>query len=515
MRGIDQPSLVRGWDHVAESASLWASTGIPGLDDILGGGFPSNRVYLVEGDPGTGKTTLALQFLLEGIRRGEKVLYVALSETEQEIRGVAQSHGWNMEGMTIFPIAALANEKERKEDYTLFHPAEVELNETLQSVRDQVEKVQPVRVVIDSLAEMRLLAQDALLYRRQILALKHFFVGRRCTVLLLDDRTPHVGDIHFQSLVHGVIVLEQTSPVFGRKRRRLEVTKLRGVGFRDGHHDFTIRKGGLKVFPRLVAAEHHQAFERGVVSSGLPSLDNLLGGGLDRGTSTLIMGPAGVGKSTLALQYVLSASERGERATIYTFDEGLGILRARARGLGLPLDDHMQSGNVVVRQIDPAELSPGEFAHLVRQAVEEEKSRVILIDSLNGYQSAMPEERMLIVQLHELLTYLNQQGVLSLLVVSQHGMLGHSMETPIDVSYLADTVLLLRYFETAGEVRQAVSVVKRRSGQHERSIRELGLGPNGVRLGEQLREFHGVLTGVPVYHGKASPLLGKNDGKLP
>lgn len=487
-----------------------ASTGVPGLDEILGGGLPRERVYLLEGPPGTGKTTLALQFLLTGISHQESVLYITLSETAAELRTVSESHGWSIEGLNILELAVIEPEPtEGDPQYTLFHPAEVELNQTLDAIRQKVAAVRPTRVVVDSLAEMRLLAQDSLAYRRQILALKQFFVGRKCTVLFLDDRSPGLAELHFQSLVHGVITLDQSSPVYGAKRRRLEVVKLRGVLYRDGRHDYTIRKGGLAVFPRLVAAAHHRDFPTGALSGEVTQLDTLLGGGLQYGTSTLMLGPAGAGKSTLASLYSAAAAARGQNVAFYAFDESPRTLLARSAGLKIDLPEYVTAGRVRVRQVDPAELTPGEFAHEVRRAIESDDVKVVVIDSLNGYITAMPEERLLIAHLHELLTYLGQQGVLSILVMAQHGLLGTGMQAPTDVSYLADTVVLLRYFEAAGEVRKAVSVVKKRGGNHEATIRELKLDLNGVRCGAPLREFHGVLTGVPDYRGSAVPLLGE------
>ncbi|HZT78593.1 MAG TPA: ATPase domain-containing protein, partial [Gemmataceae bacterium] len=433
------------------------STGLEGLDYILGGGLPRGRVYLVEGTPGTGKTTLALQFLLEGARQGEAGLYFALSESRAELEAVARSHGWSLDPFTTREVVPTRQATEPDEPYTIFHPSEVELGETIKIICQEVEKQKPLRVVIDSLAEMRLLAQEPLVYRRQILALKQFFVGRNCTALLLDDRPSSTNDQHFHSLVNGILLLDQTTPVYGAKRRQLEVVKLRGVKYLDGLHDFTIQTGGLVVYPRLVAAEHPAPFERSPFASGLAELDALLGGGLERGTSTLVMGSSGVGKSTLAAQYALTAAERGERAVVYLFDEGSDNFLARTTGLGMNLRPHIEAGRVALCPINPAQLSPGQFAQQVRACVENEKSSVVVIDSLNGYLNAMPGERWLLVQLHELLSYLDQRGLVSLLIMAQHGLVGSHMETPVDVSYLADTVLLLRYFEAMGEVRKAIS----------------------------------------------------------
>ncbi len=472
-------------------------TGIEGLDDVLHGGLTPYRLYLVEGNPGAGKTTLALQFLLHAAAAGKKALYVTLSETAEEIADTAVSHGWSLDGIEVVELIAPLEVLESDEQSTMFHPAEVELNETTKAILADVERVQPDVVVFDSLSEMRLLAQGSLRYRRQILALKQYFAGRKSTVLMLDDRTSEVSDMHLQSIAHGVLSLEQLSPEYGAERRRLRVIKLRGRKYRGGYHDFTIVSGGLRVFPRLVASEHQASFDREAVSSGLPELDKLLGGGLERGTNTLIMGPAGAGKSNIVSQYVTASAARGEKAVIFTFEESLPTLLRRAENLGMHLKEPIERGLVTVQQVDPAELSPGEFTHHVREAVEG-GARMVVIDSLNGFIQAMPEERFLIIQLHELLTYLSQRGVVAILVVAQHGLLGSQVEAPLDASYLADAVILLRFFEVGGRVRQAISVVKKRSGIHERAIRELRLADGCLTVGEPLREFSGILSGLPV-----------------
>jgi len=471
---------------------LWIPTGVEGLDDVLGGGLPRNRIHLVEGDPGTGKTTLALQFLLEGVRLGEPGLYVTLSETKDELIAVAHSHGWSLDALTICELTVPEETLKPESQYTLFHPSEVELGETTKSVLDEVERVQPVRLVFDSLSEMRLLARDPLRFRRQILALKQFFIGRQCTVVLLDDRASEVS-----SLATAVILLEHLAPVYGAERRRLRVQKVRGTKFRGGYHDFIIRTGGLQIFPRLVAAEHRHTLTPRPLSSGIPQFDALLGGGLDRGTSTLLMGPAGAGKSSLASQYASAAADRGERAAMFFFDESRAVFLVRADGLGMSLRRHVDAGRITLRQVDPAELSPGEFVSAVREVVEREAPSVVVIDSLNGYLNAMPEEQFLTLQLHELLAYLAHHDIVTIFVVAQHGLVGTGMQTVIDVSYLADTVVIFRYFEADATVRQAVSVLKKRTGHHERTIRELLLAPGTITVGDPLHRFEGVLTGVP------------------
>jgi circadian clock protein KaiC len=479
------------------------STGIEGLDNILRGGFPANRLYLVEGEPGTGKTTLALQFLLEGVRLGESGLYVTLSESSEELRAVAQAHGWSLDGVALHELAATGESAHPDDDYTILHPSEVELGETTSAVFREVERTNPMRVVFDSLSEFRLLAREPLRYRRQILALKQFFAGRRCTVLLLDDRTAEQNDLQLHSISHGVVRLEQLATEFGADRRRMRITKLRGLDFRGGYHDFRIVTGGMRVFPRMVATDHPVNHRGGLIESGVPHLDTLLGGGLTRGTSALLMGPAGAGKSIVATQYATSAAARGQHAMVYLFDEQVGTSLIRADALGLPLRSHVDGKLITLQQIDPAQLSPGEFIQHVERSVERHDARVVVLDSLNGLLASMPEERSLIMQLHELLSYLNHRGVVCLMLMAQHGLVG-TMSTPIDVTYLADAVILFRYFEATGEVRRAISVVKNRTGRHENTIRELHFGP-GVRVGPPLTQFQGVLSGIPTMLGTKVP----------
>src|SRR6201994_2715227 len=489
------------------------STGSAGLDIILGGGFDANRMYLYEGKPGTGKTTIALQFLLKGADAGERVLYITLSETKRELSVVASRHGWSMKGVDIFELVPPETSLDPDRELTVFHPAEVELSETTNLIFKEVERINPTRVVFDSLSELRLLAQNPLRYRRQVLALKHFFTNRNCTVVLLDDLSSSQDDLQLHSIAHGVVTLEQLALDYGAERRRMRVVKMRSMKFRGGYHDFIIAEGGLRIFPRLIAAEHHKSFLGNVTPSGNAELDQLLGGGLERGTNALLIGAAGVGKSSVALTYAIAAAERGEHTVFFAFDEGLGTVEARARTLDLPLEKHRDSGLIRFQQIDPAELSPGQFAANVISSVEVDKARIVVIDSLNGYLNAMPDERFLILQMHELLSYLGQLGVLTILVLAQHGLVG-PMETPLDISYLSDAVLMLRYFEAAGTVRRAMSVVKKRSGNHEHTIREFKLSSKGIRLGPPLRQFAGVLSGSPQYSGDIAPLFDDDNGSV-
>lgn len=482
-----------------------ASTGIDGLDDILGGGLTRRRLYLVEGVPGSGKTTLAMQFLMAGARCGEAVLYVTLSETEEELRAVAVSHGWSLEGITIRELTPPEAELDRDQQNTMFHPSEIELASTTKLILDDVERLRPTRVVFDSLSELRLLAGTALRYRRQILALKQFFATRECTVILLDDMTASDHDLQMQSIAHGVILLEQLNPDYGADRRRVRVVKYRGVKFRGGYHDYLINRGGIEVFPRLVAAEHRQGTSRAKMPSEIPELDALLGGGIEEGTSTLIVGAAGTGKSTLAAQFAAAAAGRGQRGALFIFDESPTTLITRCAQLGVEVEKHLASGMLSLQQIDPAELTPGEFIHAIRRAVEHDHAKVIVIDSLNGYLNAMPEERHLTIQLHELLMYLGQKGAATILVGAHQGLIGAQMIATVDASYLADAVILLRYFENRGEVRQAISVMKKRGSRHERTLREFRLDERGITVGRALREFRGVLTGVPTYEPAGAP----------
>lgn len=478
------------------------ASGVAGLDEVLGGGFTPRRLYSVEGVPGSGKTTLAVQFLMAGVRRQEPVLYVTLSETKEELADTATSHGWSLDGIDVFELVPQEGGLDADEQYTMFHPSEVELNQTTMAILAEVDRLKPQRVVFDSLSELRLLAGNALRYRRQILAFKQYFAGRNCTVLLLDDMTGADRDLQVQSISHGVIFLEQLNPEYGADRRRLRVVKYRGRKFRGGYHDYKIERGGLVVFPRLIAAEHRTKAERTRYASGIAELDSLLGGGLESGTSTLIMGAPGTGKSSLAAKLATAAAERGQRSAIFVFDESIETLVTRAEGLGMSLGEHIASGMISVQPIDPAELSPGEFCQRIQTAVDQNQVDIVVIDSLNGYLNAMPGERFLVIQLHELFMFLGQRNVATLLIAAQQGLIGMQMHSPVDATYLADAVILLRYFEAHGEVRQAISVVKKRGGAHERTIREFRLDKGQIEIGEPLRDFRGVLTGVPVVeHG--------------
>jgi circadian clock protein KaiC len=484
---------------MSDSGAEIVSIGIAGLDDVLGGGLQRRRLYLIEGVPGSGKTTLALQFLLAAASRGETVLYVTLSETTEELRGVAVSHGWTLDQIVIRELTPNEDLLDPNEQSTMFHPSELELAATTRQILEDVERINPSCIVFDSLSELRLMAGSALRYRRQILALKQYFAARGCTVMLLDDMTASDHDLQVQSIAHAVILLEQLNPEYGSDRRRVRVVKYRGMAFRGGYHDYTIRRGGLQVFPRLVAAEHRQVQSREKLPSEIPALDKLIGGGLEQGTSTLIVGSAGTGKSTLAAQFVAGAARRGQTAAMFIFDESPVTLLTRAEELNIPLAEGVAAGRVTIRYVDPAELSPGELIHEVRSQVEERDAAMIVIDSLNGYLNAMPGERFMAVQLHELLAYLSQRNVATILVSAHLGLLGGPMVATVDATYLADAVILMRFFEMRGEIRQAVSIIKKRGGRHERTIREFKLQDGHIHVGQALRKFRGVLTGVPTY----------------
>ena len=488
--------------QTAQTARPRARFGIEGLDDVLNGGLQRNRLYLVEGSPGTGKTTMAMQFLMEGQRVGESTLYITLSETEEELRATAHAHGWDLTGIGMFELVPPDSLMDEAQQQSLLYSSDLELGETMRAVFEVMERLRPNRIVVDSLSEIRLLAQSSLRYRRQMLAFKHVLSRYDCSILLLDDMTAELSERTVHSIAHGVLHLEELSPVYGSGRRRLRVTKMRGQAYRGGYHDFAIVDGGMHVFPRLVASEHRGPRRSGRLRSGVQPLDELLGGGLDYSTSTLVIGPAGTGKTLTALLFAAATVREGECAAMFVLDEDVGLLAARARGIGIDMSAMVASGHLLVEQINPAELSPGEFAHRVLQMVEHHQVSTVVIDSLNGYHAAMPGEQYLTLHLHELLSYLGGQGVVSLLTLAQQGVVGE-MRSPVDVTYLADTVVLLRFFEAAGQVRRAISVIKKRSGAHEDTIRELQITADGLTVGNPLREFQGILRGVPTYGGSA------------
>ncbi len=486
-------------------ADQQATIGIDGLDDVLSGGLARGRVFLLEGSPGTGKTTIAMQFLRAGAASDERCLYITLSETEEELRATATAHGWDLQGLDLFELVPPENLLDEEQQQSLLYSSDLELGETTRRIFDVFERIRPDRVVLDSLSEIRLLAQSSLRYRRQILALKHYFAQQNATVLMLDDLTTDANDKTVHSIAHGVIRLEELAPEYGAERRRLRVIKYRGRRFRGGFHDFAIETGGVRVFPRLVSAEHKRPVERTVLGTGMPEFDALLGGGVERGSSVLVLGPAGTGKSIMTLTFVRNAIARGERAAMFVFDEERGLLIERAKGLGIDLQAMIDAEALVLEQVDAAELTPGEFSERVRVCVETHGARTVVLDSLNGYQAAMPGENALVLHVHELLQYLNRRGATTFLTVAQHGLVG-DMKSPVDVTYLADTVILLRYFEALGRVRRAVSVVKKRTGPHEDTIREYRIGERGLTLGPPLENFQGVLRGVPVMVGEATLL---------
>jgi circadian clock protein KaiC len=511
MISFNEDSLAKDNSRTLTQSSREPS-GISGLDEVLGGGLPSNRLYVIEGDPGSGKTTLALQFLSEGVRLGQRGLYVTLSETVEELNDVAASHGLSLDGIELLGLNAISERLEEESNYTVYHPSDVELGETIKRIREEVDRLNPRRVALDSVSELKILSQTSVRYRREILGLKQFFAGRQCTVLVLDDLTTSQGEQQLQSIAHGVIRMEREGREYGTTRRQIHVVKMRGVRFQDGRHDFLINTGGIELFPRLSAREVTEPPAEGAASSGSEQMDALLGGGLDRGSSTLLLGPAGCGKTTLCSQYLIAALDRGERVACYQFEESRETFLHRSAGFGMNFGKHLLSGKFELVQMAISDLSPGEFAWRVRTAVEKNNTSFVVIDSLNGYLNGMPSERFLMIHMHELLTYLGRKGVVTVLTMAQHGLLGTAMHAPVDVSFLADSVILLRFFESAGEVRQAISVVKKRRGAHERTLREMQIVSTGIRIGDVLRNFEGVLTGVPRVNAQGDSLPDKKPG---
>lgn len=482
------------------------ATGVNGLDEVLSGGLPCNHLYLLQGKPGTGKTTMSLQFLLEGIRSGEKGLYVTFSETKAELQAVALSHGWDLSHLDIIELSTLTAALGNSNQTTLFHPSEIELHKTIELLLTKIRESDAKRIVFDSVSELRLLADNSLRYRRMMLEFKDFFIGRGSTVLFLDDLTTEAGDVHVQSIVHGVLLLEKFRAGYGAERRQFHISKLRGVAFRGGTHDYLIKKGGITIFPRLVAADTQPNFKPETFSSGVPALDSLIGGGFHRGTSNLLMGPAGTGKSTITMRFAISAADRGKRVAMYTFEESPFNMLTRARELGMDLQSHLDSGQISLRKIDPAEVTPGYFNALLRDSVNVFKADMVVIDSLNGYLHAMPEQGFLMLQLHELLAFLSSRGVVTVMVLAQAGIMGN-MQTPLDLTYLADSVIITRYFEAFGGIKKAISVIKKRTGIHEENLRELKVGQGGIIVGPILNEFSGIFTGVPKYTGSQNKMI--------
>lgn len=482
-------------------------TGIHELDTILHGGLNRNRVFLIEGLPGTGKTTLAMQFLMEGARRGEKGAYITLSESADELHAMAESHHWSLDGIRLYEMSNVEDQIRMESQHTFYHASDVELVEATKPMLAMLDEEKPRRIAFDSLSEMRLLAGDPLRYRRQMLLLKQHFTRQNCTVLLLDDLVERQEDIQLQSICHGVIRLQRMPMKYGADRRQLTVLKLRGSNYLGGPHDCRIVTGGLQIFPRLVPTADGNSFTPQIAGSGIKELDALLGGGLPWGSSALVVGPVGVGKSVLCTQFAAAAAERGEKSVVFLFEETREHVIERADILHRQFRSFVKKGLIELRQVDPAELAPGEFIHMVREVVERDRVRHVRIDSLNGYMSTMSDEPFLMLQLHDLFTYLAHRGVVTLLTASQHGLLGERISGVVDISYLADTVISLRFFEHAGRIHRAVSVVKKRHGGHEDTIREFQISADGFKFGGPLTDFHGVLSGTPTFVGRPEELI--------